>query len=146
MASTNDRHRIGTELHDLLKTDNAAKVERSVRVLPPGAPGTRNARNDTRHYNPVFQVAVLGEAARTVNWSLGGLLVAGFKGIVTARDIIPLVLCAPDDAGNFMPAAARVVWYNRHTGVMALKFEQLSAASRTWLITRQPRQSKTGTG
>ena len=86
-------------------------------------------RKDKRLPLPIFTVKVDGTLCETVNWSLGGLLIAGYEGGRNPEDIVEIDIKIKDGTADFrMKIAARVVRNDAKTKQLAVRFEEMSAS------------------
>jgi hypothetical protein len=89
--------------------------------------GNREHRRDKRMPLPVFTIRLDGLICDTVNWSLGGLLVSGYKGNHKADDLIDVDIKIKDTSGDYaMKITARVIRVDSKGGHIALRFEEMS--------------------
>lgn len=86
-------------------------------------------RKDKRLPLPIFTVKVDGALCETVNWSLGGLLIAGYEGGRSAEDLVEIDIKIKDGTADFrMKIAARVVRNDAKGRQLAIRFEEMSAS------------------
>ncbi len=84
-------------------------------------------RKDKRLPLPIFTVKVDGTLCETVNWSLGGLLIAGYAGARSPEDPVEISIKIKDGTADFrMNIAARVVRVDPDGKHLAIRFEQMS--------------------
>lgn len=84
-------------------------------------------RRDKRMSLPVFAVRIGGQICDTLNWSLGGLLIENYDGVVVADKPLEIEIKIKDEHAEFeMKIAAKVVRHDLKTRRLAVKFEALS--------------------
>lgn len=85
-------------------------------------------RKDKRLPLPIFTVKVDGAICQTVNWSLGGLLIAGYEGARNEEDPVEIDIKIKDGAADFrMKIAAHVVRVDHSGKRLAIRFQEMSA-------------------
>jgi hypothetical protein len=86
-------------------------------------------RRDKRLPLPIFTVKVDGQEADTVNWSLGGLLVANYDGHLLVEMPVEIAIKIKDEHAEFaMKIGAKVVRNDRDKKLLAVKFDEMSPA------------------
>lgn len=99
-------------------------------------------RRDKRLLQPVFTVTVDQQVCETVNWSLGGLLIRRYDGVLWPGRLVLLrlkVKHSPAPSGRFRAAEnelaieAEVVRNDRKNHLLAVKFGKLTPTTLKFL-------------
>lgn len=85
-----------------------------------------NRRRDRRYEIPPLQVAIGGAIYTTTNWSLGGVLLDGYKGVRRPGESVQVNLIAHDGDVAYQHAAeTEVVRVGPAPGELALHFKRM---------------------
>ena len=83
----------------------------------------REPRRDKRLHAPVFRVYIDGRVYSTANWSLGGLLLARYRGRLSQEGVVRGVIVDETiDGPDFVRFEARVIRLDRTGPSLALRF------------------------
>jgi two-component system chemotaxis response regulator CheY len=90
------------------------------------------ARRDQRYSEPALQVTIGAQTYRTVEWSVGGLSIAGFSGALPTDNQLSLSLRieGDDDESRSFSGPAVVVRSNSGTGALAVRFPSQVSPTR----------------
>jgi hypothetical protein len=89
--------------------------------------GNRDNRRDKRLPLPIFTVRLNGQVCDTLNWSLGGLLVAGYVGLHKPDDQMSVEIKMKDVTGDYaVKTVAKVIRVDPRQNSIALRFEEMS--------------------
>ncbi len=111
-----------------------------------------NQRRDTRVSVMPIQIEIEGETYTAVDWSLGGFLIEGYAGGLSAGEEIMIAIQVSTGGVSFNHAArAEVVRINPHGNQLAANFVGLESATLStlegWLtgrLRRKIQRDKTG--
>ena len=84
----------------------------------------RDMRRERRYLVPIFEVTVGNRRFRTVNWSMGGILLDGACAGVALGKSVDCSLAVPGSA-QVLHFIAEIVRADPDTGASALRFEEI---------------------
>ena len=118
----------GTDEKAKKRAEEEAARQRDGGKIPPEA----EMRRAIRYVDPQFQVAIGDQTYLTVDWSIRGLLIAGYDGSLRVGDKVRLAVSFPEIEGGGR-IAAHVVRRDDPPNTLAVDFGEISTIM-LWLV------------
>ncbi len=100
-------------------------------------------RDNRRFTDPVLRVMIGREGFDTVDWSLGGLMLANYVGDLRPPMRLQIAFCLPVQGAAYFAAQVRVVRRDDRKRHLSLKFERLGTGAFDFLSGLQLQQART---